>query len=73
MTKEKLLENLRNEAKELWVDYLTCSNSKRATKILLVWKKKISVVHRLQTSINFLLFNKLQNDEDYLQQTIKTD
>jgi len=72
MTNEKLLQRMRTEAKELRLDYLHCKDIKKSSKLLKKRNKKMSTVHRLQTSINFLFINQL-DEQNYLREIAETN
>ena len=73
MKQEQILKRLRIEAKELRLDYLACEKVTKSSILLKRRDRKMQTVHRLQTSINFLLFDIKQDEQNSLYKILKSN
>lgn len=70
-----MLQKHYAKANTLWMAYLTCSDVKQATGILMQWQKQMDIVHAIQDRIINLFTNDLQDDatQSYISQAVWLD
>ena len=75
MTKFKKADLLRQKSKNLWKDYLKCTDLKKSSKLLNKWSKAVDSASKVQDEINSLFINKKLNDNkiNYVQEAMYVD